>query len=70
MKYLKWAVLVGIIMVSALIILNISYFLNGSLELYPAEEQERKVKLVTGIILFALFIIEAILVILYRKVNT
>ena len=69
-KYSKRAILVAIIIVAAFMILDITYYFNGSVELYPTEEQEEKVRLVTGLMFFVLFIIEAILVISYRKVNT
>lgn len=51
-------------------IIDISFYLSGSSELYPTEEQEEKVKMVTGILFSILFIIEAAFVVLYRKVNT
>ena len=69
-KYLKRAMLVAIIIVAALMIVNILYFFSGSVEFYPTEKQEEKVKLVTGLIFFVLFIVEAILVVFYRKINT
>jgi len=69
-KYSKRAILVAIIIVAAFMILDITYYFNGSVELYPTEEQEEKVRLVAELMFFVLFIIEAILVISYRKVNT
>lgn len=68
-RHLKRAILVAIIIVAVFMILDITYYFNGSFELYPTEEQEEKVRLVTGVMFFMLFIIEVILVFIYRKVN-
>lgn len=70
MNFSMYVVLLAIIIIAALMIIDVTYFLSGSFELYPTEEQERNVKLVTGMIFFVLFIIEAILVVLNRSVNT
>jgi len=69
-KYKKTGMLVVIIVIAILMIIDISFYLSGSSELYPTEEQEEKVKMVTGILFSILFVIEAVFVVLYRKVNT
>ena len=70
MNPLKWTLLITIIIIGLLIIVDVSYFLSGSFDLYPTEEQENKVKLVAAVIFLILLIIEAILVKFYRKANT
>ncbi len=64
---LKWIILATIIIVAALMVLDISFFLNGSLEFYPTEEQEEKIKWVTSFTFFVLSVVEACLVFLYVK---
>lgn len=52
----------GIVLISIMILMEIFYFFNGSLEAYPTEEQNEKVKIVAFIIMLISFIIDMILV--------
>ncbi len=47
---------------SGLLLLALIYFLNGSLEEFPTEEQQEKVKIVTGGLSVIFLIIELLLV--------
>ena len=50
------------------LIFFVSYFFNGSLEMYPTEEQQEKVRLITGLLSILLAIIEMVLVLLRFRI--
>ena len=56
-----------ILIIAVLLVLNLSYSFYGSVESFPTEEQNEKVKLFSGLVFFVLLLIEAALVRLYKK---
>ena len=58
----KWILNVLIIFISIIILISIFYFFNGSLEMYPTEEQKEKVKIVSSIIGSICLIVDIILI--------
>jgi len=57
----------SIFFIGCLIILDLFYFMNGSLEVYPSEEQNEKINLVTILLLGILMIIEIALIFALQK---
>lgn len=47
------------VVVAGLLVLDAAYFVNGSLEMFPTEEQQSKVRLVTACIGAVLILLEA-----------
>lgn len=53
--------------VGAVLLLDIAYFFHGSLEWYPTDEQQEKVKIVTAIIAILLAVVETVIVALLLR---
>ena len=67
---MKKTVLIIMIIAIALILLASGlYIFNGSLEMFPTAEKESGVRLVMGIISVSCVVIEAILIVLLKKVS-
>lgn len=47
------------VVVAGLLVLDAAYFVHGSLEMFPTEEQQSKVRLVTGCTGAVLILLEA-----------
>ena len=54
----KLAVLLAMTVAAALLFLDILYFARGSLEQFPTEEQDDKIRVVTAVIAVALIVVE------------
>jgi hypothetical protein len=54
-RYVLWLVMIA---VGVVLIVDILYLLNGSLEQFPTEEQENKVRTVTAVIALLLSVTE------------
>jgi len=66
-KHKKSLLLAMIVIIAILMILNLSYSLYGSLESFPTDEQNEKVKLFSGLTFFILLLVEAALIHIFRK---
>lgn len=64
----KWIITVAMILVLFLILVFALYYFHGSLEMFPTEEQQGKVRGVTSLIMIVLIILEAGLYIVRRWV--
>jgi len=53
------------IVVAGLLVLDAAYFVNGSLEMFPTEEQQSKVRVVTAWLGAVLILLEAGLIVLF-----
>ncbi len=61
---------IALFIVSVLAILALCYFVNGSLEMYPTEEQQEKIRIVSmAIFVFCIFV-DCGLVMLRRRCCT
>jgi hypothetical protein len=52
------------------LVLDVWYFIGGSMELYPTEEQQDKIRLATGVIAVFLASLEAGLWLLLRRMGS
>ena len=53
------------IVVAGLLVLDVAYFVNGSLEMFPTEEQQSKIRGVTTCLGVVLILLEAGLFVLF-----
>jgi len=69
LKILK-LIIAGVMILLALPLLGfIFYFFHGSLEEFPTEEQQEKVKLVSDFFIAVLLLAEGLLFLIYRKIK-
>ncbi|HEX2076902.1 MAG TPA: hypothetical protein VHG08_04310 [Longimicrobium sp.] len=52
-----------------LLVFDVLYYLHGSLEMVPSEEDHRKIRLVTGFVGFVLALTEILLWLLLRRLR-
>ncbi|HYJ80296.1 MAG TPA: hypothetical protein VEW03_11865 [Longimicrobiaceae bacterium] len=61
--------ILAMVAVGVVLALDLAYLARGSLELYPTEEDQEKVRLVTGVLAVLLIGVEVALVALYRRLR-
>jgi hypothetical protein len=60
----------AMVVVGLALVLDVWYFIGGSMELYPTEEQQDKVRLATGVIAIFLLSLKAGLWLLLRRTGS
>lgn len=66
---LKLGIIAAMLLTGILLVGFIVYFYQGSLEMFPTEEQQDKVRTVTGVAIVILTLAEGLMFLIYRKIR-
>ena len=69
LKLLKWTLRCAIAIVAIILALDLVYFAQGSLEMFPTEEKHSGIREVTGLAAVILCLVELALFLLLRRVR-
>ena len=64
---MRLAIRLTMVAVGVLLVLDLLYFVNGSLEMFPTDEQQDKIRTLTGVVAVLLLAAEAALWALLRR---
>lgn len=67
---MRLAIRLVMLVVGVLLAIDVLYFVNGSLEMFPTAEQQEKIRIVTGTIAVLLLSVEAALWALLRRTRS
>lgn len=69
LKWMEWVLRCTIAIVAIILALDLVYFVQGSLEMFPSEERQSGIREVTGLAAVVLCLVEAALCLLLRRVR-
>lgn len=69
LKWMEWTLRCAMVIGAIILALDLVYFVQGSLETFPAEEKQSGIREVTGFVAVMLCLVEAALGLLLRRVR-
>ena len=69
LKLIEWTLRCTITIVAVLLLFNLVYFFQGSMEMFPSEERQSGIREVTGLAALMLCLVEAGLCLILRRVR-
>lgn len=69
LKWMAWILRCAMAIIAIILALDLVYFVQGSLEMFPTEEKQSGIRQVTGLAAAMLCLVEAVLWLLLRRVR-
>lgn len=69
MKILRAALLAAMAVTAVMLVIDLLHFANGSLEMYPAQDDHDQERLATGVVALFLGMVEAVLWLLFLRLG-